>query len=84
MAAFVFRLRLEGNFYSFPVVCRQPPLPLWERSTRAARRERGRRRRRLLRRRHPLPNPSPIKGEGLKNTPRAIIDASAIGLVTET
>jgi hypothetical protein len=42
------------------------PLPLRERSTRAARRERGRRRRRLLRRRHPLPNPSPIKGEGLK------------------
>src|SRR6185295_15046377 len=66
MAAFVFRLRLEGNFYSFPVVCRHPPLPLWERSTRAARRERGRRRRRLLRRRHPLPNPSPIKGEGLR------------------
>ena len=29
-------------------------------------RERGRRRRRLLGTRHPLPNPSPIKGEGLK------------------
>jgi len=35
------------------------PLPL---------RERGWRRRRLLRRRHPLPNPSPIKGEGPKAT----------------
>src|SRR4029453_6140899 len=43
-----------------------PPLPSWERSTRVARRERGGRRRRLLRRLHPLPNPSPIKGEGLK------------------
>ena len=42
------------------------PLPSWERSTRGARRERGRRRRRLLRGRHPLPNPSPIKGEGLR------------------
>jgi hypothetical protein len=61
-----------------------PPLPSRERSTRAARRERGRRRRRLLRRRplsaihglrstwaptrrHPLPNPSPIKGEGFES-----------------
>jgi len=38
------------------------PLPLRERPTRKARRERGWRRRRLLRRRHPLPNPSPVKG----------------------
>jgi hypothetical protein len=30
-----------------------------------------RRRRPLLRRRHPLPNPSPIKGEGLKSDSRA-------------
>src|SRR5450432_3327279 len=42
------------------------PLPLWERSTRVARRERGCGTRRLLRRRHPLPNPSPIEGERLK------------------
>src|SRR6185369_10427966 len=40
------------------------PLPLWERSPRAARRERGRRRRRLLRSRYPSPQPLSHKGRG--------------------
>jgi hypothetical protein len=39
------------------------PLPLWERVARSAGRGEGAAG--LLRRRHPLPNPSPIKGEGL-------------------
>src|SRR6185369_7759590 len=42
------------------------PLPLWVRSPRVARRERGWRRRRLLRRRSPSPQPLPHQGGGAK------------------